>query len=101
MNSEVSNKKFFDTIGVYVDNKIPFVVYRMPRSKVLCFKTGHTSFGALKDEISNRFFFMPFNNSFGYTISEDLTFQTLYSADHLKETALLYPLKIYFPKLKK
>ena len=48
MNSEVSNKKFFDTIGVYVDNKIPFVVYRMPRSKVLCFKTGHTSFGRLK-----------------------------------------------------
>ena len=101
MNSEVSNKKFFDTIGVYVDNKIPFVVYRMPRSKVLCFKTGHTSFGTLKDEISNRFFFMPFNNSFGYTISEDLTFQTLYSADHLKRNSPIISSENIIPQTEK
>ena len=84
MNSEVSNKKFFDTIELYVKNQTPFVVYRMPKSKVLCFKTGDTSFGTLKDETNNRFFFMPFNKSFGYTISEDLSFQTLYSADDSK-----------------
>ena len=30
---------------------------------------------------------MPFNNSFGYTISEDLSFQTLYSADDLKRNS--------------
>ena len=87
MNSEVSNKKFFDTIGVYVESQTPFVVYRMPKSKVLCFKTGDTSFGTLKDKASNSFFFMPFNNSFGYTISEDLSFQTLYSADNLKRNS--------------
>ena len=87
MNSEVSNKKFFDTVRVYVENETPFVIYRMPKSKVLYFKTGDTSFGALRDKTSNSFFFMPFNNSFGYTISEDLSLQTLYSADHLKRNS--------------
>ena len=87
MNSEVSNKKFFDTVRVYIENKTPFVVYRMPKSKVLCFKTGDTSFGSLKDKTRNSFFFMPFNKSFGYTISEDLSFQTLYSVDDLKRNS--------------
>ena len=87
MNSEVSNKNFFNTVKVYIENETPFVVYRMPKSKVLCFKTGDTSFGTLKDKTSNSFFFMPFNNSFGYTISEDLSFQTSYNTDHLKRNS--------------
>ena len=90
MNSEVSNKKFFDTVRIYIENKTPFVVYRMPKSKVLCFKTGGTSFGTLKDKTRNSFFFMPFNKSFGYTISEDLSFQTLYSADDLKRNSPVF-----------
>ena len=90
MNSEVSNKKFFDTVRIYIENKTPFVVYRMPKSKVLCFKTGDTSFGTLKDKTRNSFFFMPFNKSFGYTISEDLSFQTLYSADDLKRNSPVF-----------
>jgi len=48
MNSEVSNKKFFDTIGVYVDNKIPLLFIECPGQKSCVLKLGTPHSGRLK-----------------------------------------------------
>jgi len=79
MNSEVSNKQFFDTINLYKIDKKPFVVYRMPNSKALVFKSGYTTRGMLKETTKSQFFFMPFKKSNGYIISEGLCLKTPYS----------------------